>query len=639
MKSKLKKEIILKKYDFDVIAMVVIVAVFLGLCICRIITNGNYSGDEFYTLEDTLGYLYTGQHLKWDFNANMVTDENAVRQLDFFLLRWLIRIVGTNVYILRGLSAVYSVLTLISLYYIIRKMTKSNEWAVQSCAVLAVNPLFIEMSAIVRGYALLLLLNVWIFYFLYCALNYDGSHVSKYKFHQCFDYRYMFAAFILIYGAFRIRIFQILYLSGIGIYMIIRAIRTREKKFVVMSYGMLIGVLGFLLAIGIHMEKYFSILEPVTAKLERYVSLGWNNSEYIVDLLKIFCFFPMTIGSLICLIVFWTQKDAGLLENKQKDVLLYMFSIVIGTVFLFVTVVGWPYVGRYILPIYPAMIILVTGGFYLFSRTVGDKKYGFMCGMLIFSIGINIYTVVIDIREGGSESAHYPEAYEALEEYIKDTEDAVPFITGIRLRGYYAKEILGEYIWYPMTSKSEDPNVDNLLELSEIGKTYPQGIITCEEEKWYHFRNSFWKVLQTDAFERITGGEKDDTRVGNWAYHLSYEIEGEIAEENKNTTLFGYNYGGSSHIYEEDGKTVVELEINGRPPELTMLCIKINQFYDGEKKSRYLQLILEPEGEFVQYFRIELENQETPRKSMLDDSYYIYVDGKMPEAYEDCCVL
>ena len=49
-----------------------------------------------------------------------------------------------------------------------------------------------------------------------------------------------------------------------------------------------------------------------------------------------------------------------------------------------------------------------------------------------------------------------------------------------------------------------------------------------------------------------------------------------------------------------------------------------------------MQLVLEPNGRDRQYYRIVLENDNPPERSALDDSYYIYQNGKEPEAYEDC---
>ncbi|MBQ3567901.1 MAG: hypothetical protein IJA25_03110, partial [Anaerotignum sp.] len=82
--------------------------------------------------------------------------------------------------------------------------------------------------------------------------------------------------------------------------------------------------------------------------------------------------------------------------------------------------------------------------------------------------------------------------YTELADYL---EDKPTFITGRSLRQYYAREILGEYEWQPMTSKSDVPDTDNLAERSEIGRAHPIGIITCDDEKWYHFRSSFWKLF------------------------------------------------------------------------------------------------------------------------------------------------
>ena len=612
----------------------IIFAVFSVYLLCM---YREFSGDEFFSLEDTLGYVYTGQPLKWDFNANAVTDQYVGLPVDFFLLSIWVRLVGMNAFALKGLSAVYGLLAVFSLYYCVRKITGSSVWAALSSLLLAVNSLMLTMSTIVRGYTLLLLLNIWIFYFIYRALHYESTGEAKTrpgKFLQNwfdFDFRYGTAALLLVFLAYKIRVFEVFYLVGIGCYSLLRAVRTREKKFIALSGVFWGAVLLVVAAALLHLERLVPALGMITGQLHKYAAFGFRNGAYLADMAGACLIWPLTLTGIILAALGCLGRETA---ERDRDVLRYLASIVFCTLFLFLVVVDWQHNERYLFMTYPSLMTIVAGGFYLAGRRWQGAWQGFLYGIFLFGIALNGYRIGTAAAADNS-GAHYAAAYEKVAEYLQGKP---VFITGIYLRGYYARDILPDYIWRPMTSKSDEAgrNTDNLAELSEIGREHPQGILTCEDEKWYHFRNTFWLLLQMDSFERITGGETDETHVGNWAHHFCYPEEGGIPEDERVTTLFGYNYGGASRITETDGKTVVELEINGSAPQQTLLCIKVNQYDAGEKRQRYVQLVLEPNGRDRQYYRIVLENDNPPERSALDDSYYIYQNGKEPEAYEDC---
>lgn len=640
MRMGMKREKNLKENKKDIIAVTLIAVLFLGLCIYKLATGGEFSGDEFFTLEDTLGFAYTGQSYEWDFGTGAVSDNLVSFKMDFFLLGLWIRIFGENAFALRSLTVIYSLLSVISFYYIAKKMTGSFEWSVQAGVFWATNVVFTTISTIIRGYGLMILLMTWVFYLSYQALNYEKQFAPQSKLQYIwysyfnFGYHYAAGALILLIGAFYVRVYVLLYMMGMATYILWKGLRTKTPKFLI--WGMTFWGIVALVVLGtaVRIEQWVPFLGSICDRLRKYGAIGFRNIEYVTDLSTLFYFIPVTVlGILLLIYCLFIRKNV--IEEKQKDVLGYCSSIVITTLVLFLLVVDWSHSNRYLLVIYPLAIIVISGGFYLYSKENVGISRGFFYGVLFFCLIANVRDVFV--AEGG-EAGQFQEAYTELAEYL---EGESVFITGRSLRQYYAREILGEYEWQPMASKSDVPDTDNLAELSEIGKVHPVGIITCDNEKWYHFRSSFWQLLNMDAFERITGPGVDETNVSNWAYHLCYPIAGEeIDEENRETILFGYNFGGASHITEEDGKTIVELQINGSVSEQMLLCIKVNQYHAEGKEQRYVQLMLEPNESSVQYYRIELENEGfIPNRSVLDDKYYIYTNEDEPREFEDCYVM
>lgn len=624
------------RYRTDIAAVAVLCIVFGGLCLYRLLQGGEYSGDEFFSLEDTLGYAYTGKKLEWDFHAGAVSDRTVRLNPYFYLLAWWVRLAGTQEFLLRSLSVIIGIAVVVSFYYTVRRMTGSTEWACMAGLLLCANQELLTVSTIVRGYALLLLLMVWIFYFSYRALHYISvkektTRIGRFL-HKWldFDYRYALAVLLLLYVAYRIRPFAVLYVLGVGVYILVRAVWTKEKKFM-LTGGLFWGSIAFFcLATAFHLDHTVRILAMISDRIRKFGSIGLHNPEYWREAGQVFLIVPLTVFG-ACLAVWNLCRDDS--EKEQKQVLLYMLLTALSIVAVFTVFVNWPHNVRYLLAVYPPAAVAVSGGFYLTAGKKDWKDKVLLYGVLLLCLSVNLSSLIV----GREDGEHFSDAYRTVAEY---TGGEPILITGINLRGYYARDIIPGYVWQPMTNKVSGEEIDHLAEICEIGRAHPQGIITCEDSRWYHFRNSFWLLLNQDTFEKITGAGVDETNVENWAYHLAFAQEGRISEDDGNVTMFGYNFGGRSRTTEEEGRTVLELELNGSVPELTMLCVKVNQYYaGGERRQRYVQLILEPNGQSVQYYRIVLENQEIPVKSMLDDCYTIYNNGEDPESFEDCYTL
>lgn len=628
-----------KRCQRDIIAIFFIIIFFLALCFHQLAVAGEFSGDEFYSLRDTLGFAYTGKFYAWDFEKGQISNHLLSFKLDFFILGLWIRIFGENATALRGLTVCYGVLTLISFYYICRKLTRSFEWTVIAGACLAFNVAFVRISTNVRGYGLLILLMVWIFYLTYRMLNYEKTAMQPNKIqnfkHEYLNGAWLYAAAILILliAAFHIRVFVMLYMVGIVTYVLWKGIWKKNKKFYILGTVFWAAVVGAFLGARIQLDKWLPFLHSICGRLRKYALIGVRNGEYLTDIGSILYFTSATVfgGGLLLYLLLFRKNE---IEEQVKDILLFCSSIVITTLFLFLFVVDWAHNYIYVSATYPLVILIISGGYYLYSKQKKGIFRGFFYGILFCCLLAEAKDIMITKKENGK----FQEAYTELAAYLKDEP---VFITGQFFRHYYAKEILGDYVWQPMTSKSDAPDTDNLEELSEIAREHPIGIITCDDGKWYHFRNSFWHLLNMDAFERITGPGVDETGVSNWAYHICSRIEGEeINPDESDTVLFGYNFGGAVRIKENENKTVIELQLNGSVSERTLLCLKVNQYHTDGKVQRYVQLILEPNDEQVQYYRIELENEGfLPQKSVLDDNYCIYTGGEEPEKFEDCYIM
>lgn len=613
----------IKEHDKELLGLLVVVAVYLAGSILWLMMRGEVTDDEFYSLRDIFGIFHTGKLLTWDFYTNTITNEVTSWQLDFVLLAKWMKLLGTTPLALRSVSTIYGTLAVVSFAYVVRRLTENHEWTFWTSLLFAVNPLFLELSANIRGYTLLVLLNVWVFYWSYRALNADKLR------HVCI---YGIGALAFAYAAYRVRIFEVIYLCGIVIYIFAKAFITRKKRYIVMSAGASFLGVSFLMFAVLGLSRFIPAIGRLANGME-LISMGWNEPRYITDLLKICWIYPVSaVGVLLCLYNLF-KKD--IFNPKQKDVMIYALSIVLGTMFFFLCVVDWMHDTKYLLAVHWAMILVITGGFHFFSETLGEKKRGIIQGIFICIILSNIYGNAVNAMARNDEK--FTEAYNEIQEAIEAEGTELLFFTGGEVREYYARDIFGEHEREMLPVKDSE-TYDHISDLSKIGEMHPRGIILFEEKRMGGITYYFERLLKTDAFEQITGTGLDDSLISSWKYHVENPEVGKIEGE-KTSIRFGYNYGGAVKFTEEDNKTVLELEINGSAPEKMLLCIKINQFSNGESRKRYVQLVLEPNGESLQYYRIELENDEKVEKSMIDETYYIYVNESEPQMFTDFYTL
>lgn len=617
-----KIEKLCKTYYKELTALAIVLAVYLFMGIFWLMMRGEVCEDEFYSLRDVWGLFSTGQNLKWDFYLKSVTSEQLSSQLDFILLAKWMRLFGNSPLAMRSLSTVYGVAAVASFFFCIYKLSRNLTYTFWSTLVLSVNLDLIEMSAFIRGYTLLLLLNVWIFYWAYRALNTD-------KIRNIFGYGLVVLA--LSYLACWVRTFELLYLTGIALYIIIKAFLSREKKYIVMALLIVLGIGAIIVACNFPADFNIPLYRFVVNQLKEYANIGWNQPEYIKDMLDVFLFYPITIAGIVLAIGCILKRNS--VTKEQKDIMIYAGSLVCGTLFSFVCLMDWGHDSRYLLVIYPFMSLFVMGGFCFYTEAGNERRKGLVYGILLGCIGINIYGSIVQASNYTNE--RFAEAYKKMADYIVSEGMTVPVFIGFEMREYYARDIVGEHVWVSMVQRSDEDFTDHISDLSKIGAEYPQGIITIENRQGAGITKEFEQLLNSDALEQITGQAVDGNGVGGWAYYIENVREGKI-EGDKTPIRFGYNYGGAVRTTEEEDKTIVELEINGSAPELTLLCIKVNQFSEGDGRQRYVQLVLEPNGQPLQYYRIELRNERKMDQSSIDETYYVYVNEKEPQMYTDC---
>lgn len=591
----------------ELLSVSIILGSFLALCLLRGLCQGEYYGDEFCSLRDAAGYAYTGRWLQWDFLTGTTTANTAKAMPFFYILAWTIRLFGTGEMILRLPSALFGILSVASFYIIIRKYNKSTLEVFFLTMALALNPVLVELSLMVRGYTMLLFLNIWLFYFIFRFLH-DSSI-------------YIVPVLILIYLAYRIRIFEVLYLFGIGIYVTYLAVTEKKRKYCIMSILFWVGLFMLTMILIFGLGSYFPLgLDRLFGEVERLTNFELKHLRYWKQLGKVFCFFPATLFS-ICLIIYYHGRSA--FNKQEKECIIYCTCIAIGALLLFSTIIEWPYGSDYVLAIYPSLVVIMLFGYIKAIRCEKEWGKGFLTMALMASLIFNAISIIYDAENLKLEG--HLEAYEKIREY---TEETPTFLTGIAFSDYYAKDIFKNYTWKPMTNSQFENQYDHIGELIDISETHPEGIITCEMGRIYQFNPFFYNVLKGNMFEKITGEGLDDTRIETWAYHIIHEKSLlEDWEEDGKVILFGNDFGGLVRIEDGEECVSIKLKLNGSVSEEMLLGIKVNMYTQGECRQEYVQLLLEPNQKNAQSYEIELEKPKgiIYDKVVIDDSYSFLV--------------
>lgn len=594
-KAELKKEIL---------SVCFILGSFFTLCLLRCLRQGEYYGDEFCSLRDAAGYAYTGKWMQWNFLTGTTTSNTVKATPFFYVLAWTIRLLGTGETELRMLSVLFGTLSVVSFYAIIKKYNKSMLETFFFTMALAVNPVLIELSLMVRGYTMLLLVNIWLFYFAFKFLH-DGNIL------------YIVPTMILVYLAYQIRIFEVLYLFGLGIYVTYLAVVKKKKKYYVMSalFWMSLFILTIILALGL--GKYFPLgLDGVLGEIDRLTRFEVRHLRYWKELGKVFCFLPATLTSAFLTIYY---HNRAVFNEEEKDCIVYCMCIALGTLLLFSTIVEWTYGSDYVFAVYPSLVVMLLFGYIKAIRSEKEWVKGFWTMSLIANLIFNAIVIVYDAENLQLEG--HVEAYQKIEEY---TDGTPTFLTGIAFSDYYAKNILKDYIWQPMSNSQFENQYDHIGELIDISLEHPKGIITCENKRTYQFNPFFESILNGNMFKKITGEGIDDTKIETWAYHIVHENT--ILEEwegNGQVILFGNDFGGVVQIKDKEACVNIKLKINGSVEEEMLLGIKVNMYAKGDCRQEYIQLLLEPNNQETQNYEIELEKPEGTEydKIVIDDSY------------------
>lgn len=512
---------------------------FLTIVYCYNLGGNNFHNDEHYHVLAAVGYLKTGCFVQWDM-VNDIPWEQYDRAWPYtWLVAQSFRIFGISEVSARLVSVICGLIFCTIVYCLVNKITHNVLFSTICTVVLGLNPNLIDDFRMVRMYSLMYVCSLLLLITMWLTLNRENKFKHKNKFtnwiKENFNFHFGFAllSVILMLINYLIMPNPLIMVLGVLMYVIIKYIKLREKKYfhliclVVFAIALFIGVRVcpdlFPDAISTAVNAFFIHTTGVN---------GYGASIHVEYLWSVISYPGGIIVGLLLFIagIFTICKTPRFSSYKE-----YILSIVTCTFIFFIFFVHRYFQTRYMLFMLPICFFICVLGYYaiyvMLSR-VGRVIFGLIGVLLIanimkYSFGY-LYT-------GENDFAHFDKAYQELADYW-GADRPLPLYSYHFRSEYlqqYDKVVFQDYI---------DNEIENLM---DFGEEYRNGIISIESQKYYMHSNTF-KYFMENYLKKIGGTGKDGNLVELYEYQFYSPTENqcmEILERRQYSRAISYGVG------------------------------------------------------------------------------------------------
>gem|GEM_PF-2739744 len=295
-----------------------------------------------------------------------------------------IKFFGDSTASTRMVSALCGVVFIVSVYHIIKKISKRRDIAFLSAILLLSLPMneghvahhpFIFST--VRMYALMMPISLWMFYCIYqtlhCEITYKRDNAITHFIQKQFNFHFGYAAatIFLIWLNLNVMPNALALLVGAAVYVFVVAALKKERKFVNLS---LIGLgMIVLFVIAYFLWIMASIRVPVVTRLiVNFLNFGFGfryHYRYFWNIINQplgnwFGLALLLAAFVICIPSAYDRRCNRLQLSKSISYLLYPMICFIVTVLFFIYFSDRSYVFKYMAFLAPVSIMLMSAGFY-----------------------------------------------------------------------------------------------------------------------------------------------------------------------------------------------------------------------------------------------------------------------------------
>lgn len=518
---------------------------------------------------------------------------------------------GFSESICRGLSALFGVLTVSSLFFIAYKCYHDLRVTTVSCFLLMAEPILTGYFRLTRMYSMAVFLCLWLYFFLFQSLSLHNPFIKNHERFQILDFHpfYMGAALVVLYFAYQVHVNSLIMMLGVAGFIVASWLITRERRYLYWSL-LLIAIVGLMVAgiLGVLINGTAPFAQGFFRSLTQHGALFQNYYQgYAVYFLRTatnkWLGLFIGIATLVC--------DMLLLKKKQSSAIdIYLLFVCFVTVFFFVFMTN-----RYFVEYYMCMLIPIAALFYgsflsVMERTLKNKCQEFKikivcCVLMVMLLLSSVWRIIshYDVLYTSMNAMDYPRAYATVYQYY-DKDEEIPVVCLYPREPYFTETLPNANVYILNCEKDMDILYNVATEES------PEGILTCEDIKFGALKQGMISFVNTWT-DHLSGDNIDDTNVEVSHYWFLYPLEENVSAEEGDTIIVespniqskqkigndvaNINVGDESFFINLDLKMMSQVvDLN----QVDFICVKIlYQKQDGTYQERFYQLLVEDEKE------------------------------------------
>ncbi len=470
--------------------------------------------DEFQVVDAAGGYYYEGDYYSWDWiegepGENYLGESYYDRAFPHtFLIAQAYNLFGISEWSTRLVSVLFGILFIPLLYLIARFFTADKYLSLLVVYIAIFYDYHIYYFRYARMYALLLPLSLLLVYLIYKGMTESslpgGSSNKLYELVSSrFNYNYFYAALALavLYLGYLLHINALVIIPAAWLFAFVLLFKTKEKKYFSLA---LIGLAGLGCLI---LAYYFELALPHTGFISFFERSNYRYLEFLTRYP-----FPWEIGAvLLALGLVATLLTKTSMNNK----LLYLYMIVLFSLFFFIFIADRYTAFKYALHIAPISIILIIYSCLLLLRAINSRIITIaFAGLLFFNVASHYYHNIDTLYGDDHIYGSHSQAYEIIIDNY-DPENEVIF--GQYLRDFYLQEMRNMEVETVNMLRHELYSFETFI--ADL-QQYQAGWVTWETRKSRHLEQDIIDFIDTH-FEKIHGQGVDDLKVEVYYFQLS----------------------------------------------------------------------------------------------------------------------
>ena len=481
-----------------------------------------FSNDEHLVIEAALGYLDTGNFVRY------TTEINYNRAwMHTWLVAQAINLFGLSTEVTRAISALFGVVFILSTYHIIKKITKQANIAFLSAILLLFNRELIAIFTTVRMHALMMPLALWMLYFIFQALNnemsYKSDNLTTRWLSKNFNFHFGYASIAIIFILLNEHIMfnALVLLFGVAIYIVWIAIEEKQRKFINLSIGMAVILILVAVAFFAHIVLYIRI--PFITSLIRgfliHSGFGWNNILYFWTNVN------TPFGPLLGVVFLIIGIAVCISKRKQHPFLRLIVACYLFTIPFFVFFAYRYYAYRYMAFIVPVSVMLISLGYYGISSKLSKASQHALFLLIAVAISGHMIGIYTDIRIEHPKRTYFNRPLQIIANDAQNESLASTPIHTATGRLLYMNPLLYN-MSRPGGARSEESLIDHLIYNFRHYDPPISYFFSERERHFIHFSEPFLFFLD-NATELLTN--IDNAVVHKYHFIESHDFNDEIS--------------------------------------------------------------------------------------------------------------